>query len=354
MVEDHTMQIGVITNPHSRKNKLRPHRADQLQAIVGHHGEVHSTQTVESIKPILREFLRKRARYWVADGGDGALHWIVRHGLELLEEPEFAGGNYQLPTTIPTNGGTIDFVASNVGITGQAEGILQDLRKSIEEGTTLDEALVDSMLIEGIQLDENGNEESFRTYGFASAVGGLGQRFFSKYYAESDPSPSVIMKVVGNTIASLPVAYSPLRRFPVVPKHLRTYATEMFKPANVQVTLDGNVLTQRSFTGVHVASMSIDLGGVFKLFSHADTPGQMHAIVGSPNPLQILRNLPNMHRGKTLRGANIYDQACQGMTVEVLDDELLAPIIDGEYYERVKKITFRSGPRVRIPKLIGS
>ena len=80
----------------------------------------------------------------------------------------------------------------------------------------------------------------------------------------------------------------------------------------------------------------------------------MHAIVGSPNPLQILRNLGNMHRGKQLRGRNIYDQACQSMTVEVLGDELLAPIIDGEYYPRVKKLTFKNGPRVRIPKLIGA
>ena len=350
------MQIGVITNPHSRKNKARPHRAEQLQAIVGHHGQVHSTQSVESIKPILRDFLRKRAQYWVADGGDGALHWVVRNGLELLQEPEFQGGDYQLPTTIPTNGGTIDFVASNVGITGQAEGILQNLRESIETGTVLGETLVDSMLIEGIQIDENGNEEEFRTYGFASAVGGLGQRFFSKYYAEDDPSPGVIVKVVGNTIASLPVAYSPIGKipFPVVPKHLRTYATEMFKPANVRVTLDGQELEQTQFTGVHIASMSIDLGGLFKLFTRADVPGQMHALVGSPNPFQILRNLGNMHRGKQLRGKNLIDRACTGMTVEVLGDELLAPIIDGEYYERVKSLTFKNGPRVRIPKLTGA
>ncbi len=347
------MEIGVITNPHSRKNKTRPHRAEQLQAIVGHHGQVHATHSVESIKPILRDFLRKRARYWVADGGDGAMHWIVRNGLELLQEPEFQGGDYQLPTTIPTNGGTIDFVASNVGITGQAEGILQHLRESIESGTVLDEAVVDSMLIEGVQVDAEGNEESFRTYGFASAVGGLGQRFFTKYYAEKDPNPGVIMKVVGNTIASLPVAYSPLRKlpFPVVPKHLRTYATEMFEPANVRVSLDGQQLEQTHFTGVHIASMSIDLGGVFKFFGHADQPGQMHAIVGSPNPLQILRNLGNMHRGKTLRAKNLIDGACRDMTVEVRGNELLAPIIDGERYERVKRLTFTSGPRVRIPKL---
>ncbi len=346
------MQIGVITNPNSRKNKGRPGRAQQLQDIVGDLGEVHATDSVDSIKPILREFLRQRARYWVADGGDGALHWVVRNGLELLEEPEFKNGNFQLPTTLPTNGGTIDFVANNVGITGQVEGLLEDLRDSVERGTHIEEVEVDSMLIEGIEINEFGEEESFRTYGFASAVGGLGQRFFSKYYADKDPRPQVIMKVVGNTIASIPVAYSPLAKLPFpLPKGLRTYAKEMFEPANVRITLDGKILDETHFTGVHIASMSLDLGGIFKFFGEADVPGQMHALVGSPSPSQMVRNLPRMVMGKSMQGPKITDSACTGMTVEVLGHELLAPIIDGEYYRNVKKLVFAKGPSLRIPKL---
>src|SRR5688572_28212530 len=87
------MEIGVITNPNSRKNRNRPDRAERLQRIVGNLGEVHETTSVESIKPVLREFLRKRARYWVADGGDGALHWMLRTGMEVLQEEEFAASN---------------------------------------------------------------------------------------------------------------------------------------------------------------------------------------------------------------------------------------------------------------------
>src|SRR6187549_1035063 len=126
------MQIGVITNPNSRKNRNKPNRAKALQSIVGDLGEVHATDSVESIKPVLREFLRKRATYWVADGGDGALHWMLRMGMEVLQEEEFVGQSITLPTTLPTKGGTIDFVANNVGIKGDAEGILAMLRRSLE------------------------------------------------------------------------------------------------------------------------------------------------------------------------------------------------------------------------------
>src|SRR5215212_1951116 len=140
------MEIGVITNPNSRKNRNRPDRAERLQRIVGNIGEVHQTASIESIKPVLRDFLRKRARYWVADGGDGALHWMLRMGMEVLQEDEFAESWVTLPVTLPTKGGTIDFVANNVGIEGDAEGILATLRRNVERNTLTEETEVDSMV----------------------------------------------------------------------------------------------------------------------------------------------------------------------------------------------------------------
>src|SRR3954463_14950133 len=148
------MQIGVITNPNSRKNRNRPDRADRLRRIVGSLGEVHQTSSVDSIKPVLREFLRKRARYWVADGGDGALHWMLRMGMEVLQEDEFADQSVRLPMTLPTKGGTIDFVANNVGIEGNAEGILATLRNRLERGAKIEDTEVDSMSIDGVQVED--------------------------------------------------------------------------------------------------------------------------------------------------------------------------------------------------------
>src|ERR1041385_289741 len=104
------MEIGVITNPNSRKNRNRPDRADRLRKIVGDFGEVHATSSIESIKPVLRAFLRKRARYWVAAGREGALPGMPRRGMGALEEDNFNGSAATLPLTLPTKGGTIDFV----------------------------------------------------------------------------------------------------------------------------------------------------------------------------------------------------------------------------------------------------
>jgi diacylglycerol kinase family enzyme len=344
------MEIGVITNPNSRKNRNKPHRAERLQRIVGSMGEVHQTESLESIKPVLREFLRKRARYWVADGGDGALHWMLRMGMEVLQEDEFIDQRFALPMTLPTKGGTIDFVANNVGIEGDAEGILAMLRSNIEDSKIIVETEVDSMVIDGTQMVD-GVETPFRTYGFASAAGGVGQRFYSKYYQHDDPNPRTIMQIVANTVASAPIALSPLSRMPAI-GNLNTFAKEIFAPTQCKVTLDGMVLPGSSFTGVHVASMSINLGNVLWFFGKAEEPGLMNAIVGTPSPWSIISNLPRMTRGREMRGRNVLDRPCREMIVESTGDELLAPIIDGEYYRDVKKLAFRVGPRVRIPKVV--
>jgi hypothetical protein len=343
------MEIGVITNPNSRKNRNRPDRADRLRRIVGNFGEVHSTDSVQSIKPVLRDFLRKRARFWVADGGDGALHWMLRMGMEVLQEDEFTGQALALPMTLPTKGGTIDFVANNVGIEGDAEGILATLRNNVERNTLIHETEVDSMVIDGVQIVD-GAEVPFRTYGFASAAGGVGQRFYAKYYEDADPNPRTIMKVVANTVASAPIALSPLSRLPF--GAWKSYAKEVFEPTHCKVTLDGMRLPSDQFTGVHIASMSINLGNVLRFFGKADQPGLMNAIVGTPSPWSIIRNLPRMARGEEMRGRNILDRPCREMTMEACGDDLLAPIIDGEFYRNVQKLTFRIGPRVRIPKVI--
>ncbi len=347
------MQIGVITNPNSRKNKGKPDRAAQLQSIVGELGEVHETSTVDSIKPVLREFLRKKARYWVADGGDGALHWMLRTGMEVLEEEEFAGRTMALPLTMPTNGGTIDFVAHNVGIRGSAEHLLAALRTAIEHGARIEEVEVDSMRIDAVEITSDGSERSFRTYGFASAAGGVGQRFFSKYYAHTDPNPRTILKVLANTIASMPAALTPLRGLRGVEPMAR-YAQHMFRPAHATVSVDGMILPGTEFTGIHVASMSINLGNVLRLFGKAEEPGLMHALVGAPSPMALFFNLPRLATGKELRGKNILDRPCRSLSMEAVGEELLEPVIDGEFYRNIKKLTFELGPRVRIPKVVAA
>ena len=345
------MEIGVITNPNSRKNQQRPKRVSELQQVVGRWGEVVQTRGTEDLKPVLREFLRRRARFWVADGGDGSLHWMLREGLEVLAEPEFQDGSHRLPLTVPTNGGSIDFVAKNVGIRGSAETILERLVAALERGQTIEEVEVDALAIDAIEQTPEGERE-IATLGFAVAAGGVGQRFFDKLFEADRHTSGTIVSIVAKTVLSAPVALTPLRHLPGLPKLLRTYAREVFEPTAACVHLDGRRLPETAFTSIHIASMSINLGGVFRFFGDADVPGRLHAIVGAPGGFEIIANVPRMVTGIPVHSKNAFDGPCFELTMQATGEELLAPVIDGEAYPNLKYVRFGVGPRVRIPKVV--
>src|SRR5262249_17021759 len=158
------------------------------------------------------------------------------------------------------NGGTIDFIANNVGIKGDAEDLLATLRRRIESGAKVSETEVDSMVIDGVEATPDG-DVPFRSYGFAVAVGGVGHPFFSKSYEDHAPNPKTILKGVARILMSMPVALSPLRFVPGAAR-MAAYAREMFEPTKARIILDGMILPGDEFTGIHVASMSINLGGI--------------------------------------------------------------------------------------------
>ena len=81
------MEIGVITNPNSRKNRNRPDRAERLQRIVGTMGEVHQTTSLESIKPVLREVRTVHAHTGAAELGPYR-HYMQK---EIFEQPRAIG-----------------------------------------------------------------------------------------------------------------------------------------------------------------------------------------------------------------------------------------------------------------------
>lgn len=342
------MRIGVVTNPRSRKNRGRPGRVRALAAIVGDAGVVVETPDVEAIKPALRRFLHESADIWVSDGGDGALHWMLRLGQEVLAEPEFAGR--ATPLLLPTNGGTIDFVARSAGIRGNAEQLLAGLR-AIERPEDLDIVELDAMHVEGVQRTPEG-DRSFRSVGFAAAAGGIGQRFFSRYYAAPDPNPAQIVRVVAKAVASAPFSLTPLRHVPGLPATLRDYARDLFRPTPARLVVDGEPSPARTHSALHVASIPVNLGDVMRFFTQA-APGRLHAIYGTPSPWTMIRNLPRMPLGRPMSGDDVVDGPCRSMTVEADGDELLAPVIDGEYYDDVVRVSFSPGLRLRFAQVRG-
>jgi len=334
--------IGVLTNPNSGKNRRNPDRLLDLERAVAGHGVVRQTQSLDELADVVREFGELGCRYWVVDGGDGTLHWLLSTAQQVAAESESPW-----PMVIPGNGGSIDFVAHKAGIRGQAPDIVRALVEALERGEALSNVELDTLHITGESRDE-----SFERIGFASAIGGVAQRFFDKLYQRDRIDPIGIVDVlakasVGGVAGSTP---RPIRER-LVPS-LQQYADDIFEPTRARVEVDGQALDFDTFSSLQVGSIDINLGGVVRTFRHAAEPGVLHAQALSSSRLGVVANLPNIVLGTPIWGRDVFDGPARELRAEAVNGSTLDPVIDGELCFGLQSLRIRQGPRLRIPSVV--
>ncbi len=340
-------EIGVILNPNSRKNRrVDPDRARKLQRIVGARGMVRETRKLEELPETLRAMLeREQLGYLVADGGDGSLHWVMNESRRVLagsgRDPD------SLPPLVPTNGGTIDFVARKMGIKGSSEQILLRLTRELESGHTPALAELDTLELSGTQQSPTGELRPFKRLGFALAAGGIGQRFFDKYYQEQELGAGAIMRVVARAVGSHLAgrAHLPL------PGEMLAYGREVFRPTGARVVIDGRELDCTEHGAIHAGAFDLALAGVFRVFPLAAERGALHFQAGGIVPTEMIRALPDLYRGRAIKSRHLTEVQGREMHIEALGGELLRPVIDGELFDGIVELTVRRGPSIRVPRL---
>jgi hypothetical protein len=267
-------------------------------------------------------------------------------GQVLGEEPAAIANEIRF--AIPTNGGTIDYVARHAGIRGRAEDIVQKLVKYKEQNRPIRTNLVRSLVFEGHQETPTGALVPFRRVGFAAAVAGIGNRFFDKYYKARIPGPKVIAHIssrlaLGTLLGALPFSG-------LFPRRWIEYAEETTRPLQAVMVVDGKELPYRDFSVINLGAFKINLGGVFKIFTYADHES-MHVMAGETTPLAMVRNLPRMVTGRRLHDTRLHDAPGKVVHIRATGDELLRPNIDGEFVHDIREMTVRLGPRFRIPQI---
>ena len=338
-----TVSIGVLTNPRSGKNRRNPGRVTELTRAVGRHGVVRKTGELAELPTILDEFLDLGCRYWVVDGGDGTLHWLLSMAHRRARDR-----GVEVPSIIPANGGSIDFVAHKVGIRGQAVEIVTELIAHLEAGREPAIVELDTLHVVGQAMGEGGT--CMDQVGFASAIGGVAQRFFDKLYSRDKPIDAwAIIDVlarssVGGVASTAP---RPIRHF-IMPG-LQRYADEIFEPTRAKVDVDGQVLDFDSFSSLQVGSIDISLGGVVRTFRHAADAGVLHAQALSTNRLGVVANLPNIVMGTPILGRKVFDGPVSKICVEALPGTQLDPVVDGEVFLGQSRLEVSQGPKLRVP-----
>jgi hypothetical protein len=333
------MFVGVVLNPRARKNRARggcpEDRVARLSRLLGPWGEVRVTESVEDLGGAVAQLL-PRATHLVSDGGDGALHWLIHEVRARVEDPA------RWPAFVPTNGGTIDFVARKAGVRGRSDAILRALAAAASADRPPPEVALDTLHLTG--ATDGG--APFDRLGFALAAGGVGNRFFDKYYEDPDPTPATIVRVIARTVRDWG-----LER--VAPRLLdgSSWAAHLFRPTRARVVIDGEELPTLEHSGLHAGAFDVNLGGVLRVFPLARDPGVLHFQAGEMSPGEIIAHLPALAAGGAIRGPKLRDTAGAEMLVEAVAGERLAPIVDGERFEGLTRLEVRAGPRVRIARV---
>lgn len=335
--------IGVLTNPNSGKNRRNPSRRRQLERAVGKRGLVRQTHDLAELASVLDELIAEDCRYWVCDGGDGTLHWLLTVGAERLRA---AGKDTRWPLIVPANGGSIDFVAHKVGIRGEAVDVLRRLVHRIEHGETIERTQLDTMRVRGTMHDGT----PFDHIGFASALGGIAQRFFGKLYEKKPVDGWSIARVIGNSVAGAMVGTAPSQLAQLLPQSLRSYH-EVWAPTLAHVDVDGRRLPWGSYAALQVGSIDINLGGVVRTFRRAEAAGVLHAQAISTTPLGIVANLPNVVLGTPIWGSQVFDGPVETIGVRALAGESLDPVIDGELFHGLAELQISRGPTLEVPRV---
>jgi diacylglycerol kinase family enzyme len=332
-VGDLRMYLGVIVNPLARKNRAARHDPSaDLRRIVGPWGEVHETTSIEDLRGVMEQ-LFPRVSHLVSDGGDGSLNWLINETEQCVSDPE------RWPAFVPSNGGSVNAVARKARVRGRPQAILRALAAAAETDQPPPEVLLDTLALDG----ETADGAKFHRLCFGLAAGGVGNRFYDKYYDKHTHGRADVVRVIARSFGD----YITNK---VVRSSKPNYATSLFAPTQARVVIDGEEVPTRTHRFVHAGAIDLHIGAGFRLFPKAEKPGALHFQAGNMRPSKIIANLPTALRSGRLRGDDLRDVNGQEMIIEA-EDEPLSPIIDGERFVGIVKLVARAGPRVRIAQV---
>ncbi|ORW64108.1 diacylglycerol/lipid kinase family protein [Mycobacterium saskatchewanense] len=327
------MYLGVIVNPLARKNRANPQRAADVRRIVGPWGEVYETASIDELRKTLGQ-IHPRVTHLIGDGGDGALHWLINEMEGCVSDPE------SWPAFVPTNGGSVNAVARKAGVRGRADAIIRALTAAAEAGRTPPEMRLDTLTLDG----ETADGETFHRLCFGLAAGGVGNRFYDRYYAHPDHNRTAVARVIARTFGDYITSK-------VAPGRVRTpnYASVLFTPTRARVVIDGEEVPTRTHRLLHAGAIDLRIGGPFRLFPKASEPGALHFQAGEIRPSRIVVQLPAALTNGTVHGKRVRDVNGQEMIIEA-EDEPLSPIIDGERVDGIVRLVARAGPLIRVAR----
>ncbi len=302
--------IGVINNPHSRKNRKNPEWMQSLGYIVGTTGTSVATEAIDDVDEMARLFREQDVDILAINGGDGsnsvALSAIIR-----------AYDGRTLPKIALLRGGTMNIAANSCGIKGTPSGLMINLVNKYREGLPFETTWRDTLKIED-------------RYGFVFGNGFV-HDFLERLY-ETGKSAWGATKLLGRGVMSSMVGGE--------------FAKTMFKGVNARIFVDGKPLPYENLAAMAASTVS-QIGLNFKAFHRwNEKPHTFHLIAVLCSPIALTTSFPKIYMGKKISDKKMLDMVASELVCET--QGTMGYTLDGENFEVENRLVLTTGPRLEI------
>jgi len=305
--------IGIILNPYSRSNKRRPERIEKFGFIVGDKGSCHSTETLDEVRDLAKEFKQRDVDILGISGGDGTNHRTLSVFLDVY-------GDKPLPKIALLRGGTMNNLANQLGAKGKTEKMLSNLILKYHEDLPFVEKEINMVRING-------------AYGFLFGMGLISR--FIKVYQDVDGGPTP-------TRGALLLARAMFSS--MVNGRFARHLAERF---NCDITIDGEKAPFKNYMMIFAGTMST-LGFNFRpLYRSTSEPGKFQCVSISATGGQLLTTFPRAFFALPSNSEHYVDRMASRMVLQF--DRPMEYTIDGDFPdEPTDRIEIETGPLLRV------
>ena len=308
------MALVVFVNPGSRANRKDPACADRFAKLLGDAERVAAPADLDRLADEARRAAAEAPSLIAIHGGDGTLH-------RTLSALISAYGDKPLPPLAILTGGTMNVVASSLGIRAKPEDFLAELVIAARAG-----APPSTIRRRCLQIGDH--------YGFIFG-NGLLSNFLEEYYARGSYGTWRAVWVVFHTLFSLLTT--------------RRYARRILRRFWALVKIDGKALPRRQLTGIGAATVT-EIGFKLKLNHRADDdPNRMGGLAIHGGAASLLLDIFAVRLGRGLSPKRATSFVADRISIEP-DEPESTYTLDGDLYTHKGPLTVQVGPRLDIVK----
>lgn len=305
--------IGVIINPHARRNRKQRDRVEQFTELIGSDGTVRATGSLEEMEEVARELRARRIDILAVCGGDGSFFRSLSAVVRAYDgEP--------LPHFLPLRAGTMNTIARSLQWRrGSPELVLERAVADYRSGRPFETTERHLIVVGG------------RHFGFMVGAGSI-VNFLRVYYGGSGQGPWAAAKLVTRVALSALVQTA--------------LARSVFQRTEADIDCDAERVPHRRFTVIYASSIT-DIGLGFKpTYLATRKRGFFHLIAGPVSAAEVIRGLRRLRHGWPLELDTLYDNLAQRVRIEF--SRPTEYMIDGDIMGAADQVEMATGPRLRI------